>query len=268
LGAAFALSACVCSLCGTAANAKVPLVKVPDEARLPFDPPRDKEADEAFAKGIAGWMGDYETATAERKKKLFTKLLLDVPQKDAVIVDIGIGNFPNAKFFLPPDGPTQMDIIGIDPNDAFRKSARLSAGYAGLFTKEKGNTLRIEHAVAEALPFETASVDAVVSTLTLCAVKDQTKAISEIKRVLKPGGKFMFWEHVLSQTDAAFQKKQIEATAQADAMTDLRKADNCHFDRETLKVIQAAGFSKVDGDYFDLDNQGFLKPTIAGIAIA
>ena len=43
-------------------------------------------------------------------------------------------------------------------------------------------------------------------------------------------------------------------------------ASGCHFDRRTLETIQGAGFAAVDGDYFELENCGFLNPTVAGIA--
>jgi ubiquinone/menaquinone biosynthesis C-methylase UbiE len=98
-------------------------------------------------------------------------------------------------------------------------------------------------------------------------VVDQSKSLSEIKRVLKPGGTFLFWEHVLSETDAELARKQIALTP-----NQVKRADGCHLDRRTGENIKAAGFSSVDLGYFELDkvsNQdfGFLNPTVAGLAV-
>ena len=101
----------------------------------------------------------------------------------------------------------------------------------------------------------------VICTLTLCSVSNPDHAVSEIRRVLKPGGKYLFVEHVLDETNGFI------ATAQKLATPDhVLSADGCHFDRRTLQTIQAGGFADVDGEYFELENCGFLNPTVAGIA--
>jgi len=154
----------------------------------------------------------------------------------------------------------RLDLIGIDPNDKMEKYARQSAKSAGLLEK---SSLRIVHGVAEAIPLETASCDAVVCTLTLCSVVDPERAVSEIRRVLKPGGKFLFWEHVLSETDEDLARSQRALTA-----WQVKRADGCHLDRQTLKTITASssGFTLQTGGYFDLKGFNILNPTVAGIA--
>src|SRR6185437_950684 len=57
-------------------------------------------------------------------------------------------------------------------------------------------------APAEDLPFENGSFDAVVSTLVLCGVQDQPRALREVRRVLRPGGQLLFLEHVRSDDPA------------------------------------------------------------------
>ena len=116
---------------------------------------------------------------------------------------------------------------------------------------------------SEALPFADASCDAVVCTLTLCSVVDPSRSLSEIKRILKPGGKFLFWEHVLSETDSVLAQQQILLTP-----NQIKRADGCHLDRRTGDTIRAAGFSKLDLEYMELTNFGFLNPTVCGIATA
>jgi ubiquinone/menaquinone biosynthesis C-methylase UbiE len=166
-----------------------------------------------------------------------------------------------------------MDIIGIDPNDKMSTYAQINARKARLtgskprFTPTGAiappNTVRIVHGVSEALPLQDASCDAVVCTLTLCSVVDPEASLAEVKRVLKPGGKFLFWEHVLSETDEDLKRQQIALTP-----AQVKRADGCHLDRRTGETIKKAGFDDLDLEYFELDNFGFLNPTVAGIATA
>ena len=80
---------------------------------------------------------------------------------------------------------------------------------------------------------------------------------------MKPGGKFLFWEHVLWETDDKLMKAQIEKSPQQ-----VKMADGCHLDRRTGKIIEAAGFAKLDMEYLELKNFYYLNPTVCGIATA
>jgi len=73
--------------------------------------------------------------------------------------------------------------------------------WMGMCSK-RGITLIGIKAAAETLPFPDSSYDAIVSTKVLCTVQDQVQAFREIHRVLRPGGRFVFVEHVsLRQAD-------------------------------------------------------------------
>ena len=61
-----------------------------------------------------------------------------------------------------------------------------------------GRDVTIVQEVGERLPFEDASFDSVVTTLVLCMVRDHKKVVREARRVLRPGGAFFFYEHVVS----------------------------------------------------------------------
>ena len=87
------------------------------------------------------------------------------------------------------------------------------------------------------------------------------RTLAECVRVLKPGGQFLFLEHVLSETDQGLADAQIKFTP-----FQVQAADGCHLDRRTLQNIKAAAFKSVDSEYFDLDGFLYLNPTIAGIA--
>lgn len=235
------------------------------EALVGFDPPRNPFMDAAFAQGMAVGMVDYEREAYPKKKELFKQLFSSLPingnnNEEPVVVEIGMGSFPNALYY---EGAAKgLDIVGIDPNDWMTGYAKENAERAGLLNVD-GDNLRIVHGISEALPLLDGSCDAVVCTLTLCSVVDPVKSVSEIKRVLKPGGKFLFWEHVLSQTDPNFARQQILNTP-----NQVKRADGCHLDRRTGEIIQQVGFSKIDLQYIELKKFGFLNPTVCGIATA
>mmetsp|Transcript_37877 Transcript_37877/g.38340 ORF Transcript_37877/g.38340 Transcript_37877/m.38340 type:complete len:349 (+) Transcript_37877:86-1132(+) len=238
------------------------------ETLTKYDLPRNFLQDAAFAQGMAVGMKDYEKESYPVKKKLFRQLFESLSSnrnnensmEETVIVEVGMGSFPNALYFQNQQG---LDIIGIDPNDRMEGYAKDSANRAGLLSNAEGNSFRVVHGVSEALPLEDNSCDAVVCTLTLCSVINPIQSVSEIKRVLKPGGKFLFWEHVLSQTDEKLAKYQIEMTP-----SQVKRADGCHLDRKTGDVIRSAGFQSIDLQYIELKESGFLNPTVCGIATA
>jgi ubiquinone/menaquinone biosynthesis C-methylase UbiE len=93
---------------------------------------------------------------------------------------------------------------------------------------------------AEAIPLETASVDTVVTTWTLCSIPDVTAALAEMRRVLKPGGALLVVEHGRAP-DAAVARWQ-------DRLTPLWKpiAGGCHLNRKIDALIHDAGFAVTD----------------------
>src|SRR5579872_3065076 len=102
--------------------------------------------------------------------------------------------------------------------------------------RERRPDATLLRAPAEDLPFNDASFDTVVSTLVLCTVDDQPRALRELRRVLRPGGRLLFMEHVRAE-DAKLARMQ-------DRMAPLNRriAHGCHCNRPTLNGIRAAGF--------------------------
>jgi ubiquinone/menaquinone biosynthesis C-methylase UbiE len=91
----------------------------------------------------------------------------------------------------------------------------------------------VVQAVAERLPFETASFDTVVSTLVLCTVADVDASLSEVARVLRPGGRLLFIEHVRASGETlAWRQARWAGAWSAFAM-------GCRCDRDTLESIRA-----------------------------
>lgn len=256
-----------CALCRPRIASALAELKAPSrEAVEEFDVYRDKLQDAAFACGMSIGMADYERAAAPEKERTFRRLLKGLPRKDAVVAEVGMGSFPNAPFFALEEAPRSMDIIGIDPNDSMKGYALQNARKVGLLggtDGSSGSSVRLVHGVSEALPFADNSVDAVVVSLTLCSVRSPEKSVAEIKRVLKPGGAFLFWEHVLSETDPVLAQRQVDSTP-----SQVRRADGCHLNRRTGETVRNAGFAKVDMKYLELSGFGVLNPTVSGIATA
>jgi ubiquinone/menaquinone biosynthesis C-methylase UbiE len=114
-------------------------------------------------------------------------------------------------------------------------------------------------APAEDLPFADDTFDAVVSTLVLCGVDDQPRALREIHRVLRPGGQLVFFEHVRSADP--------KAARQQDRMNAINRfVVGCECNRPTLETLRGAGFD-VDATATTLEKAPrFLRPAVAGHA--
>ncbi|HWP84603.1 MAG TPA: class I SAM-dependent methyltransferase [Terriglobia bacterium] len=200
-----------------------------------------------FGKRVHAWLlarfgGRYEQMVAERKRRLFADL-------DGDILEIGPGAGPNLIYY-----PKNCRWIGVEPNPFMHPYLRQAAGRAGLRIEIRGID-------AERLPAEDESIDAVVSTLVLCSVREPERVMQEILRVLKPGGRFVFVEHV-----AAPQGTRLRQVQRFLRPAWKRLADGCHLDRETGPLIERAGFSRVTYDSFRLP-LGPVSTQIAGWAI-
>ena len=138
-------------------------------------------------------------------------------------LEIGYGVGSNWQF-LPPS----VDYTGIDPDPFMRERAGHHIPADRHLTLLDGD--------AQSLAFADASFDTVIGTLVFCTIPDAERALAEVRRVLKPGGEFRFWEHVRAHG-------RVGATAQ-DAITPLwrRLGGGCHPNRDTRAAIERAGF--------------------------
>lgn len=188
----------------------------------------------------------YDRLVRERKRELFAGLR-------GSILEIGPGTGVNLGYFAPD---TQW--TGVEPNvymnPHLERAIRAMDGQAALRAE-------VRCGVAEHLPVDDASQDAVVSTLVLCSVSDPQQAMREIRRVLKPGGRFVFMEHV-----AAANGSTLRTMQQWVQPVWGRLADGCHANRETWRVIESAGFREVRLEHFRLP-LALVAPQIAGVAI-
>jgi ubiquinone/menaquinone biosynthesis C-methylase UbiE len=102
------------------------------------------------------------------------------------VLEIGVGSGRNLPFY-----PAGARLIGIDLSPAMLEIARGRAAQLGLVAD-------LSLGDAQGLPFADSAFDSVVCTLSLCAIPDERRAIAEVHRVLRPGGKFLVLEHVRS----------------------------------------------------------------------
>lgn len=164
------------------------------------------------------------------------------------VLEIGPGTGVNLAYL--PDG---VYWIGLEPNPYFHPHLRRALSLRGL----SGDVLLGQ---AEAIPLPEGSVEAVVATLVLCSVEDPRRALAEILRVLKPGGRFVFLEHVAAPRGSGLRWAQ-------DLFCPLWAflGDGCHPNRETLALIREAGFARVEAASFALPLP-LVAPHVAGVA--
>lgn len=137
------------------------------------------------------------------------------------VLEIGAGTGANLAFY--PD--TVSRLVVTEPDRHMRD--RLHQKAPGVLAVD---------APAERLPFPDASFDAAVGTLVLCSVGDPVAALAELRRVIRPGGRLVFLEHVASE-DPSVRRWQ----RWADPVWS-RVSGNCHLSRPTGELLVQAGF--------------------------
>lgn len=144
------------------------------------------------------------------------------------VLEIGAGTGANLDYLAPG-----TRLYALEPSRPMRP--RLSRRCS-----EKGIDVTVLAAPAEAIPLPDASVDEVICSLVLCTVADPTRALAEIRRVLRPGGRFRFVEHTAATRPGA----------RALVQRAIRRPwgwlfDGCDPHRDTPAAIRDAGFRDV-----------------------
>lgn len=206
-------------------------------------------------KGIGQWLFARSLASSDLyQDQIYGDVKKDLLQDaSGLVVEIGAGTGSNLPYL-----PEYVSWIGIEPNPYMHKFVYQKAAYLK-------REVQLQAGYAEAMNFEAGSVDVVISTLVLCTVKDQHAVLNEIMRILRPGGKFLYIEHVAAKPGTMLRSIQRSIRPFWKLV-----ADGCNPDRDTGAAIEAAGFSEVSMQFFEPKvplTIRLIKPHIMGVAI-
>ena len=166
------------------------------------------------------------------------------------VLEIGAGTGANLPFYR--EGVETLTVAEPEAPMSRRLARRI---------REQPRAVELVQAPAEELPFADAQFDTVVSTLVLCTVSDQARALRELRRVLKPGGRLLFIEHVRSE--------EPRLASWQDRLNGLNRivAHGCNCNRSTLDTIRAAGFTITSLERDQLHKAPpFVRPLVVGTA--
>jgi ubiquinone/menaquinone biosynthesis C-methylase UbiE len=166
------------------------------------------------------------------------------------VLEIGAGTGANFGHY---NGKVESLIL-TEPESAMLRRLQRKA-------RDQAPHAKVLRAPAEDLPFEDDSFDTVVSTLVLCGVDDQARALREMRRVLRPGGHLLFLEHVRSD-DPKLARLQ-------DRLSPVNRFFfGCDCNRPTLSTIEATGFTVSHLEHSAIPKAPkFVRPMIIGSAV-
>jgi ubiquinone/menaquinone biosynthesis C-methylase UbiE len=166
------------------------------------------------------------------------------------VLEVGAGNGLN----FPHYPATVSEVVAVEPEPYLRRLALAAASQAPV-------PIRVVDGTAEALPAPDAGFDAVVASLVLCTVADPDRALAEARRVLRPGGRLRFYEHVRAE-DPRLARWQDRLERPWGWLV-----GGCHPNRDTVAAITAAGLRVIQLDRFDLPAMPPpARPHVLGVA--
>jgi SAM-dependent methyltransferase len=184
----------------------------------------------------------HDSHLADHKRRLFADLA-------GTVLEIGPGTGANLSFY-----PKGIRWIGIEPNPHMHDYLRQRAAALGI-------EVDLRRGIAEQTGLASESADMVISTLVLCSVDDLPAVLGEVRRVLKPGGRFLFLEHVAAPRGTWLRRFQ-QCIKPAWRLL----GDGCRPDRDIPAALRAAGFTHVDMDCFRIPAP-VISPHIVGTAV-
>jgi ubiquinone/menaquinone biosynthesis C-methylase UbiE len=168
------------------------------------------------------------------------------------VLEIGAGTGHNLRHY-PHEGIDELVLTEPESPMARRLEDRVSGS---------ARDIQVLRAGAEELPFADASFDTVVGTLVLCTVEDPRRALAEVRRVLAPGGRLLFLEHVRNP-DPARARWQDRATPVWRYI-----GHGCHPNRDTPSLIAEAGFEVTELQHGHFPKgPSIVQPLVSGVAV-
>ena len=165
------------------------------------------------------------------------------------VLEIGGGTGANLPYY-----PQASNITFVEPDRHMVRRLRRN------IARQECDATVVQQ-IGESLPFADASFDAVVTTLVLCMVHDADAVVQEARRVLKPGGAFLFYEHVLSpRSRGRWWQHKLNPIWKC-------LTTGCNLNRDLTASIRSAGFTSVELEAFDLSvGLPVTIPNIVGAA--
>jgi ubiquinone/menaquinone biosynthesis C-methylase UbiE len=171
------------------------------------------------------------------------------------VIEIGAGTGVNLELY--GDGVEDLTLVEPDPHMGAQLRKRLADRHGDPLPAQ------LVAAPAEALPFPDDTFDTAVATLVLCTIPDPVAAIDELARVLRPGGRLLFIEHVRAEDlSSARWQDRLEKPWRF-------VADGCHCNRDTEANLRASSFKVKDIDHTKMPKaMPLVRPLIRGTASA
>jgi SAM-dependent methyltransferase len=192
---------------------------------------------------LAGGLLDRYLGPA--KSRVFT----DLPDR---VVELGSGVGANLPYLRP--GTT---LVAVEPNPAMHPRLESEAHRHGV-------RLELHDVPAEELALPDESVDLVLSSLVLCTVADPSRVLAQVRRVLRPGGRFVFVEHVVAPEGSRLRRIQRVARRPWAWFF-----EGCSCERDLASAVRAAGFAEVRLEDYRLRSPLLpFNTQIAGVATA
>jgi SAM-dependent methyltransferase len=152
------------------------------------------------------------------------------------VLEVGFGTGLNLAHY-----PEHVrSITTVDPNPGMNKMARRRIAASGIEVDQRVLP-------GEALPFDEGTFDCVVSTWTMCSIPEVDRALGEVHRVLRPGGRLVFLEHGLS--DAPGVQKWQRRLNPIEGLL----GDGCRLDLDVEAVVKAQPFHRVEVERFEME---------------
>ena len=201
-----------------------------------------------YGRLFARW---YDRALAETEAAgLAARRAALLAQARGRVLELGAGTGLNLAHY-----PAGVQLVLTEPEEPMLRRLRERAAAAG-------HDAEVVAAPAERLPFADASFDTVVTTLTLCTVADLGAALREVRRVLVPGGRLLFLEHVRSGDPRLARRQDLLRPVWK------RVGHGCECNRETLAAIAAAPLEVRDVAHGRMPKAPkIVRPTIDGVAV-
>ena len=174
-----------------------------------------------------------------------------IREAEGEVLEVGFGTGLNLAYY----GPAVKTLVGLDPLDVTDVDKVRARIQNSAFPIER-RALRADGG----LPFDAGRFDSVVTTWTLCSIPEVRKALREMRRVLKPGGRYVFIEHGRADEDATARWQ--------DRINPLwnRMCDGCNINRKIDRLVEEGGFEMERLDRFRGQGPGIVAQMYRGVA--